>query len=160
MKKTFLALVSSLFVLAACESSSTDSGAAGGAGSGAPGTGSGVLGTTNAGETIGDRVFFAYDSAVVESEGQAILQGQAKWLSENPNVNIVIEGHCDERGTREYNIALGERRAAAVKSQLISLGIAGSRVSTISYGKERPAVLGSDESSYGQNRRGVTVISN
>jgi len=158
MKKTILAIASSLFLLAACESSSTDSGAAGGAG--AAGTGNGVLGTTNAGETIGDRVFYDYDSAVVSNEGQAILQGQAKWLSENGNVKVVIEGHCDERGTREYNIALGERRAAAVKSGLVSLGISADRISTISYGKERPAVMGSDEASYGQNRRGVTVIAN
>ena len=159
MKKTVLALASSLFLLSACESSSTDGGAAGGAGANGTGT-NGVLGTTAGGETIGDRVFYDYDSAVLSNEGQAIVQGQAKWLSENANVNVVIEGHCDERGTREYNIALGERRAAAVKSQLVSLGISAARISTISYGKERPAVLGSDEASYGQNRRGVTVIAN
>lgn len=159
MKKTVIALVSSLFVLAACESSSTDSGAAGGAG-GANGTGTGILGQTSNGQSIGDRVFYDYDSAVLSNEGQAVVQGQAKWLSENANVNVVIEGHCDERGTREYNIALGERRAAAVKSQLVTLGVAASRISTISYGKERPAVMGSDESSYSQNRRGVTVIAN
>ncbi len=159
MKKTVLALASSLFLLAACESSSTDGGAAGGAGAYGSGT-NGVLGTTADGRSIGDRVFYDYDSAVVSNEGQAILQGQSKWLSENSNVRVVIEGHCDERGTREYNIALGERRAAAVKSQLVSLGIAADRISTISYGKERPAVMGSDEASYGQNRRGVTVIAN
>jgi len=158
MKKTVLALVSSLFVLAACESSSTDSGAAGGAGG--AGTGNGILGQTADGQTIGDRVFFDYDSAVVANDAQSVLQGQATWLSQNANVNVVIEGHCDERGTREYNIALGERRAAAVKSQLVSLGISASRISTISYGKERPAVLGADESAYSQNRRGVTVIAN
>lgn len=159
MKKTVLALASSLFLLAACESSSTDGGAAGGAGANGTGT-NGVLGTTAGGDTIGDRVFYDYDSAVLSNEGQAIVQGQAKWLSENANVNVVIEGHCDERGTREYNIALGERRAAAVKSQLVSLGISAARISTISYGKERPAVLGGDEASYAQNRRGVTVIAN
>jgi peptidoglycan-associated lipoprotein len=158
MKKTVLALVSSLFVLAACESSSTDSGAAGGAGGAGgvatPGT-QGDLSTN-----IGDRVFYDYDSAVLSNEAQATLGRQAQWLQQYGNVNVVIEGHCDERGTREYNIALGERRAAAVKNHLVSLGVAASRISTISYGKERPAVMGSDESSYAQNRRGVTVIAN
>ncbi len=159
MKKTILALASSLFVLAACESSSTDSGAAGGAG----GASSGVATPGTQGDlstNIGDRVFYDYDSAVLSSEAQATLARQAEWLGQYSSVKVVIEGHCDERGTREYNIALGERRAAAVKSYLISLGVAADRVSTISYGKERPAVLGEDDASYAQNRRGVTVIAN
>ncbi|MEQ1706615.1 MAG: peptidoglycan-associated lipoprotein Pal, partial [Rickettsiales bacterium] len=88
------------------------------------------------------------------------LEVQANWLKQNANVNITIEGHCDERGPREYNIALGERRATAAKKFLVGLGVSANRVSTISYGKERPAVAGSDESAWSQNRRAVTVATN
>jgi len=161
MKKTALALVSALLLLSACDSSSTNSGAAGGeGGNGAPGTGSGILGQAADGSSVSDRVFFATDSSVVDSAGQAALDKQASWLKGNSNVNVTIEGHADERGTREYNIALGERRATAVKSYLVSQGVPANRVNTISYGKERPAVTGNDESAWSQNRRGVTVISN
>lgn len=158
-KTTALALVSSLFLLAACDSAGTDSGAAGGAG-GAAGTGTGILGQTTDGVSVGDRVYFDYNSSVVTAEGQATLDSQAQWLKQNGSVNVAVEGHCDERGTREYNIALGERRASAAKSYLVGLGVDASRISTISYGKERPAVVGNDESSWSQNRRGVTVIAN
>ena len=109
---------------------------------------------------VGDRVFFDFDSSVIKPEGEATLQRQADLLkkSDNASATITIEGHCDERGTREYNLALGERRANAAKSYLVNLGIAASRIQTISYGKERPAVVGSDESAWSQNRRAVTVI--
>jgi len=159
MKTTALALVSALFLLAACDSAGTDANGANGSGGGsvpASGPGSQADLSTN----IGDRVFFAYNSDVLSSEGQATLQRQAGWLKQYGNVRIVVEGHCDERGTREYNIALGERRATATKNFLVSLGVAADRVSTISYGKERPAVVGNDESAWSQNRRGVTVIAN
>lgn len=106
----------------------------------------------------GDRVFFGYDSSEVDMEGQAVLQKQAEWLKQYPNVTITVEGHCDERGTREYNLALGERRAAAVKNYLAALGVDGNRVNTISYGKERPAVMGSNDAAWGRNRRGVTIV--
>ncbi|MGE5269320.1 MAG: peptidoglycan-associated lipoprotein Pal [Thiohalocapsa sp.] len=109
-------------------------------------------------ETAGDRVFFAYDRADISPEAQQILERQAQWLKRYPNVRVTIEGHTDERGTREYNLALGERRAEAVKNVLVALGIPPSRMNTISYGKERPAVPHSDETSYAQNRRGVTVV--
>lgn len=158
-KTTALALVSSLFLLAACDSAGTDSGAAGGAG-GAAGTGTGILGTDQSGAAVGDRVYFDYDSSVVTAQGQSTLEHQAQWLKQYPSVNVAIEGHCDERGTREYNIALGERRATAAKNYLVGLGVDASRISTISYGKERPAVVGHDDSSWSQNRRGVTVIAN
>lgn len=107
---------------------------------------------------IGDRVFFGYDSSVIEPEGQSTLQRQAEWLKQYPNTTITVEGHCDERGTREYNLALGERRAASARNYLISLGVPSNRISTISYGKERPNQLGSDEASWRLNRRGVTVV--
>ncbi len=160
MKKTALALASALLLLAACDSSSSDNGANGGAGGNGLGMGSQILGHTADGTSVGDRVFFATDSSVVTSEGQATLANQASWLKSNGNVNIVVEGHADERGTREYNIALGERRATAAKNFLVSQGVPSSRISTISYGKERPAVQGNDESAWSQNRRAVTVIGN
>mgnify|MGYP002140519901 CR=1 FL=1 len=109
--------------------------------------------------TTGDRIFFDYNSSSLSGEAQATLERQANWLKQYGNVNAVVEGHCDERGTREYNLALGERRANAVKNYLVTLGVPAGRLSTISYGKERPAVLGSNESSWAQNRRGVTVLS-
>lgn len=104
-----------------------------------------------------DRILFALDQYDVDAQDQQILQSQAAWLQQNPNVRVTIEGHCDERGTRDYNIALGERRANAAKNYLASLGIDPGRITTVSYGKERPAALGSDEAAWAQNRRAVTV---
>lgn len=106
----------------------------------------------------GDRVFFDYDSSSLTAEGRATLEKQSAWLNKYPNVAVTVEGHCDERGTREYNLALGERRAQAVKNYLVSLGVPASRLNTISYGKERPAVVGADEEAYSKNRRGVTTV--
>ena len=107
---------------------------------------------------VGDTVHFEYDKYDVKSEDRDLLQRQAAWLQKYPQVRVTIEGHCDERGTREYNLALGERRAQAVKNVLVALGIPAARVSTISYGKERPEIPHSDDQSYAQNRRGVTTV--
>ncbi len=107
---------------------------------------------------VGDRVFFGYDSSDLDSDALELLQDQVAWLKQNGNVSVTIEGHCDERGTREYNLALGEKRAQAVKNYLIGLGISPDRVSTISYGKERPAVVGSNDGAWAQNRRSVTIV--
>ena len=107
---------------------------------------------------VGDRVFFGYDQYDLTPEAQHTLDLQAEWLKRYPNVNIQIAGHCDERGTREYNLALGYRRANAVRSYLVALGVPASRISTISYGKERPAVLGDNPSAWAQNRRGVAEV--
>lgn len=104
-----------------------------------------------------DRIFFELDDYGIDAQDQETLRSQAQWLMQNPNVRVTIEGHCDERGTREYNLALGERRANAAKNYLATLGIDPSRISTISYGKERPVAMGSDESAWAQNRRAVTV---
>lgn len=109
-------------------------------------------------ENAEDRVFFAFDSSAISPDSAEILDTQVKWLKKHENVNVVVQGYCDERGTREYNLALGERRANAVKQYLVSQGIAADRISTISYGKERPAVLGNNEAAWAQNRRAVTVI--
>lgn len=108
--------------------------------------------------TAGDRVFFGYDEHNLNDEARATVSKQAEWLQQYPNVNVTVEGHCDERGTREYNLALGERRASAVKNYLIALGVDANRLQTISYGKERPAVPGSDPSAWSQNRRGVLIV--
>ena len=107
---------------------------------------------------VGDRVFFGYDSAELDSDAQELLQNQVAWLKQYSDTSVTIEGHCDERGTREYNLALGEKRAQAVKNYLISLGVSSDRVSTISYGKERPSVVGSHEGAWSQNRRSVTIV--
>lgn len=107
---------------------------------------------------IGDRVFFGYDQYDLSAEAQTILKNQAAWLAKYPNVNFSIEGHCDERGTREYNLALGERRANSVKNYLTGLGVDASRINTVSYGKERPAVMGSNAEAWAQNRRAVSVV--
>ena len=109
-------------------------------------------------ENAEDRVFFAFDSSAISPDSAEILDTQVKWLKKHENVNVIVQGYCDERGTREYNLALGERRANAVKQYLVSHGISASRISTISYGKERPAVLGNNEAAWAQNRRSVTVV--
>jgi peptidoglycan-associated lipoprotein len=109
-------------------------------------------------QNVGDRVYFDTDMSVIREDGRATLGRQAEWLKKYTNYAITIEGHCDERGTREYNLALGERRAAAVRQYLITQGIPADRMKTISYGKERPEVVGSDEGAWARNRRGVTTL--
>lgn len=109
-------------------------------------------------QTIGDKVWFAVDQHTLSSDAQATLARQAEWLMANPGYRALIEGHADEQGTRIYNINLGERRANAVREFLISRGVAASRLTTISYGKERPIAVCAEESCYAQNRRAVTVI--
>ena len=109
-------------------------------------------------ENAEDRVFFAFDSSAISLDAAEVLDTQVKWLKNNEEVKVIVQGYCDERGTREYNLALGERRANAVKQYLVSKGIAADRISVISYGKERPAVLGSNEAAWAQNRRAVTVV--
>ena len=107
---------------------------------------------------VGDRVLFDYDKFNVDRKNRGTLDKQAAWLKANPSVSITVGGHADERGTREYNLALGERRANSVKDYLISLGVNPARVKTISYGKERPVAVGSTNAAWAQNRRGVTKV--
>lgn len=107
---------------------------------------------------VGDTVHFDYDRYELRESDKGTLQKQARWLQQYPSVRVTIEGHCDERGTREYNLALGARRANAVKEYLVSLGVSSARVDTISYGKERPVCTESNEDCWAQNRRGVTTI--
>ncbi|MCF2869766.1 peptidoglycan-associated lipoprotein Pal [Octadecabacter sp. G9-8] len=110
-------------------------------------------------QTIGDRVLFEVDTSTLTAAGRATLDGQAGWLTTNSDYLAVIEGHADEQGTREYNLALGARRANAVREYLISKGLPSSRIRTVSYGKERPIAVCSEEACYAQNRRAVTIIS-
>jgi peptidoglycan-associated lipoprotein len=108
--------------------------------------------------SVGDRVFFGYDRFDLTPEARSVLERQAAWLRQYPNVRVLIAGNCDERGTREYNLALGARRAAAVRDYLASLGVAGNRMETVSYGKERPIDPRSNEEAWSVNRNGHTQI--
>jgi peptidoglycan-associated lipoprotein len=172
MRVKFLAAVAALFLLAACESGTSNSGGApvlanpppGGIGQGGVNQGAVGTGGIRAGSQedlqarVGDRIFFASDRSDLTPEGRRTVEGWAGWLRQNPGESATIEGHADERGTREYNLALGERRAAAARNALIAMGIEPRRLSTVSYGKERPQVLGSTEQSWAQNRRGVLLV--
>ena len=109
---------------------------------------------------VPDRVFFATNKSVLTTASRDVLRKQAAWLRTNKNINVTVEGHADERGTREYNLALGERRANAAKDYLMTYGISGNRISVISYGKERPVNSGSSPLAWSQNRRSVTIKAN
>jgi len=156
----FIAVAGALLMLAACGSTPEPAGGPGGptGPGGISGSRFGPGSQQDLAATAGDRIFFAYDSAEISSEGQQILKRQADWLRRYGNVSVTIEGHCDERGTREYNLALGERRANAVRQYLIAQGIPAARIKTISYGKERPDPVGSDEAAWARNRRAVTEL--
>ena len=107
---------------------------------------------------VGDTVHFDYNKSDIQDQDRGTLQHQAAWLQKYPQIRVIVQGNCDERGTREYNLALGARRANAVKEYLVSLGVSGGRVDTISYGKEKPVCTESTEDCWAQNRRGVTTI--
>jgi len=155
--KLFSALAA-VALLAAC---SSDDGAATATGAGAaappvssirPGSQEDLV------ANVGDRVLFDTDRSNIRADQRAILERQARWLGQYPQVQVDVEGHADERGTREYNLALGQRRANSARDTLVALGVAGPRIATISYGKDRPAALGSSEEAWAQNRRAVTVV--
>jgi len=156
-----LSLIAGLLLLAACAQKPAENTNSGGGGqtTGGPTTSQVAPGSKEEfQQVVGDRVFFDFDKSVIKPEGQTTLQRQADWLKKYGNVTVTIAGNCDERGTREYNLALGERRATAVRNALVALGIPANRIKTISYGKERPSVLGSNEAAWAQNRNGITVI--
>jgi len=158
MSLRFLSAFTALLLLAACSSSPQTGGAAGSEGAAGgisaprPGTQEDLV------ANVGDRVFFDFNKWNVRPDQRATLDKQAAWLKRFPQVTVTIEGHCDERGTREYNLALGAKRAAAAKNYLVAAGINPNRIDTISYGKERPEVVGSNEDAWRQNRRAVTVV--
>lgn len=148
------AALAATLALAACASNPADQSAAGYGAAGAATPGSAQDFVVN----VGDRVFFETDSAELTPQARATLDKQAQWLQRYNRYSFTIEGHADERGTREYNLALGARRANAVKEFLVAQGVAGGRLETVSYGKERPICTASNEDCWAQNRRGVSTI--
>lgn len=160
MFKKLLCLAAALVLVSACDTLGLGEGSGDANGNGAHG----AMGAAKPGTqeelvvNVGDRVFFSFNKSDLSAEARATLDRQAAWLKKYPAVKVTVEGHCDERGTREYNLALGERRATAAKNYLVAAGISAARIKTISYGKERPAVIGSNEAAWAQNRRAVTVV--
>lgn len=167
MALRFVSVLAALLLLAACDTASQGTEGAGGTG-GVAGSNAGTTSAQLPGPkpgsaedlvvNVGDRVFFDFDKYNLKPEARETLQRQAEWLKKYPSVTVTVQGHCDERGTREYNLALGERRANSAKNYLVALGVNPNRIKTISYGKERPAVVGSNEAAWAQNRRAVTVV--
>ena len=166
-----ITLFAALGLLAACETAPNTSGDADGTGaSSSTASSSTASSSADSGSSseqmtiseeliqIGNRVLFGFDSYELTSDAKSILDNQASFLASNPSVRITIEGHCDERGTREYNLALGESRASATRDYLVAQGVNPARIKIISYGKERPAVIGSNEDAWRFNRRAVSVI--
>jgi len=160
--------ISSLFLLSACETASQKA-VSGSSASGSASASSSVdkkkslfaaAKKTAADKLIavGDRVLFDYDSAKLDSSAKILLDAQSRFLRANTDLNFIVEGHADERGTREYNLALGEQRATAVRDYLVIQGIDSDRIKVISYGKEKPAVVGSNTMAWSKNRRAVTII--
>ena len=167
MRFKLMSMLAAVALLAACETAPQNTAATGGAGaaSGAPAP---AAQAAPAGprpgsqedlvRNVGDRIFYDFDKSELRPEARRTIERWAGWLRQHGSVTVTIEGHADERGTREYNIALGERRATAARNFLVSQGIDARRVATISYGKERPAVLGSNEAAWSQNRRAVMQV--
>jgi peptidoglycan-associated lipoprotein len=183
MRTKIVSLFAMLFLITACETTPEDSGATDSSGStdsSSSSSSSSSSVTTESVDTtavdsgaamapdpgtqgdlelnVGDRIFFDYDKSVITAAAEKTLKRQAGWMKQYPSVSITVEGHCDERGTREYNLALGERRATAVKNFLVALGVDSNRIATISYGKERPDALGHNKAAWAQNRRGVVTV--
>jgi peptidoglycan-associated lipoprotein len=156
MKLKVIGLMAALALLGACSSNNT--GATDG--TGATSTANGVVPGSQQDlvANVGDRVFYAYNTSTLSSDARATLDRQSAWLARYPQVSIQIAGNCDERGTAEYNLALGQRRANAARDYLVARGVSSARITTISYGKERPTALGSDEQAYAQNRNATTSV--
>jgi peptidoglycan-associated lipoprotein len=157
MNLKVLSLFAAVLLVAACSQSQAPSGQTSGTGAAGGSTASSQSAQQQM-VSAGDRIYFAFDRSDITTESRQVLTRQAALLSQNPSWTVTIEGHCDERGTVEYNLGLGERRANATKQALIALGVAAGRINIISYGKERPAVVGHNEQAWAQNRRAVTVV--
>lgn len=160
---TKIAAFGLILALGACQNQNADRfGAGGGMGGAGSMMGAGAAGDPSSPayfqSQIGDRVLFAVDQSTLGPDARMVLDGQAQWFNSNPEYSAVIEGHADEQGTREYNLALGARRASSVQEYLVSRGVAASRLRTVTYGKERPLEICSNEACYAKNRRAVTVL--
>ena len=162
--KSIVLVLGALLMLTACESMTKENAGASGQGAKSGGGSGGGVAAIVPGSVrdlvvnVGDRVFFDFDKSDLKPDARATLEKQAAWLKRFPGITVTLEGHCDERGTREYNLALGERRANAAKDFLVALGINPGRVNTVSYGKERPVAFGHDEAAWAQNRRAVMTV--
>ncbi|XDZ71291.1 peptidoglycan-associated lipoprotein Pal [Alphaproteobacteria bacterium LSUCC0744] len=173
MFQRILALFAVAFLFAACETASNVSGDSASGSSTGSSTGSAAASAASSSSSttaatqmsdaeklaqVGNTVYFGFDSSELDGEAQATLDRQAAFLNVNPTMVVIIEGHADERGTREYNLALGDRRAVSVRDYLLAKGLNAARIRTVSYGKERPSVVGSNEDSWAKNRRAATVL--
>jgi peptidoglycan-associated lipoprotein len=171
MRASAIWICAILVLLSACETPDDEAAGAAGAGGAGGGVGSAAVGGVSGADLsggggtpaqqlqrVGDRIYFDFDKYTLSPEARVTIEQQAAVLVRSPSVAVSIEGHCDERGTREYNLALGERRANSVKDYLITLGVAADRISTISFGEERPDVIGSSDAAWAKNRRAVTVV--
>ena len=155
MNTKILGALAAVALLAACanKTDNTATGAGGAATSGpVPGSQEDLV------ANVGDRVFFDFDRSTLKTDARSTLDRQAGWLAKYPQVNVQVAGNCDDRGTEEYNLALGQRRANSSRDYLVARGVAGSRISTISYGKDRPTALGDNEQSWAQNRNSITSV--
>ncbi|MBB2190133.1 peptidoglycan-associated lipoprotein Pal [Gluconacetobacter azotocaptans] len=157
MRLKLLGALGMAVLLAAC-SDNSDKGATTGTGAAAQTTGVTPGSEADLVANVGDRVFFELNKNNLSTEAQGTLDRQAAWLAKYPQVTIQVAGNCDDRGTEEYNIALGERRANAARDYLVAKGVAASRITTISYGKDRPTATGDDEQSWAQNRNAITSV--
>ena len=171
MSQLLLAMCAVAFLFTACETASNVAGDSASGSSSSSATAAGSTSSSASSSTtatqmsdaeklaqVGNTVYFGFDSSELAGEAQATLDRQAAFLNVNPTMVVIIEGHADERGTREYNLALGDRRAVAVRDYLLAKGLNAARVRTVSYGKERPAVSGSNEEAWAKNRRAATVL--
>jgi peptidoglycan-associated lipoprotein len=160
MRSRMFSLLAAVALLAACESAPDTAATTTGGQMAAPPTTSGIRPGSQQDlvANVGDRVFFDFDRTDIKPEGRTVIERQANWLKQYPNVTVTVEGHCDERGTREYNLALGERRANAVRDYLSSRGIGADRLRTVSYGEERPKHDNAREETRRLNRRAALVV--
>ena len=153
-----IGLLATLALLGACSDNATTTGAATGSGATATTGGASPGSQEDLVANIGDRVFYALDQSTLNSDARATLDRQSAWLARYPQISIQLAGNCDERGTTEYNLALGQRRANAARDYLVARGVSSARIATTSFGKERPTAVGSDEQAYAQNRNAITSV--
>ncbi len=156
MNKRILGAFAAVALLAACANQNT--GAATGSGATAATAGPAAGSEEDLVANVGDRVFFDFNRSNIRADARTTLDRQSSWLAKYPQVNVQIAGNCDDRGTEEYNLALGQRRANAARDYLVARGVAGSRISTISYGKDRPTAMGDNEQAWAQNRNAITSV--